>query len=194
MHQAGGRLQKAHKQGFTLIELSIVLVIIGLIIGGILVGQDLIRAAGVRATISQIEQYNTAANTFRVKYDYLPGDIPDPAASNFGLAARGTHTGEGDGNGVITGNLTGTSSTVCPYCEGAGETVMFWRDLSVVGLVDGAFNVATSNSVPGYTITDSSSVSTRWVSAYIPQARLGGGNYIYVWSGGLSSSSGGGRR
>ena len=43
------------ERGFTLIELSIVLVIIGLIVGGVLVGQDLIRAAQVRATISQIE-------------------------------------------------------------------------------------------------------------------------------------------
>jgi prepilin-type N-terminal cleavage/methylation domain-containing protein len=45
--------------GFTLIELSIVLVIIGLIVGGVLVGQDLVKAAGVRATISQIEKFNT---------------------------------------------------------------------------------------------------------------------------------------
>jgi len=43
-------------KGFTLIELSIVLVIIGLIVGGVLVGHDLIRAAGVRATISQVEK------------------------------------------------------------------------------------------------------------------------------------------
>jgi prepilin-type N-terminal cleavage/methylation domain-containing protein len=65
------------KHGFTLIELSIVLVIIGLIVGGILVGRDLISAAAVRAQISQIERYHTAANTFRTKYAYLPGDIPN---------------------------------------------------------------------------------------------------------------------
>ncbi len=46
--------------GFTLIELSIVLVIIGLIIGGVLVGKDLIKAAEIRATISQINKYNHA--------------------------------------------------------------------------------------------------------------------------------------
>jgi len=51
--------------GFTLVELSIVLVIIGLIAGGILVGQDMIEAATVRAQISQIEKYETAANAFR---------------------------------------------------------------------------------------------------------------------------------
>ena len=53
---------------FTLIEMSIVLVIIGLIVGGVLVGQDLIRAAYVRAQVSQIEKFNTALNTFYGKY------------------------------------------------------------------------------------------------------------------------------
>lgn len=51
------------RQGFTLIELSIVLVIIGLIVGGILVGRELISAAEIRATVSQIEKYNTSVNT-----------------------------------------------------------------------------------------------------------------------------------
>ena len=93
--------QRLTKSGFTLIELSIVLVIIGLIVGGVLVGQDLIRAATVRAQISQIEKFNTAANTFFGKYGYLPGDIKDPEASNFGFAPRGPMPGEGDGNGLI---------------------------------------------------------------------------------------------
>ena len=54
------------KKGFTLIEMSIVLVIIGLIIGGVLLGRDLISAAAVRAQIAQIEKYNAAVNTLRV--------------------------------------------------------------------------------------------------------------------------------
>src|SRR5580693_9186033 len=67
--------------GFTLIELSIVLVIIGLIIGGVLVGQDLINAAQARAIITDIERFNTAANTFESKYGCLPGDCVN--ATNF---------------------------------------------------------------------------------------------------------------
>src|ERR1700756_2788750 len=108
------------KSGFTLIEMSIVLVIIGLIIGGILTGQDLINAAAIRAQISQIEKYNTAVNTFYGKYGYLPGDIPDPQASSFGFSPRGTLTGQGDGNGIIEGN------TGCGLASGptqAGETL-----------------------------------------------------------------------
>ena len=72
------------------------LVIIGLIVGGVLVGQDLIRAAEVRATISQIEKYNTAVNTFRGKYDALPGDISN--AAQYGFVARAGTQGRGDGN------------------------------------------------------------------------------------------------
>ena len=51
----------------------------------VLVGRDLIEAAAIRSQISQIEKYNTAANTFRTKYDYLPGDLPADGASQVGL-------------------------------------------------------------------------------------------------------------
>ena len=77
------------QKAFTLIELSIVLVIIGLIVGGVLVGQDLIKAAEIRAQVSQLEKFNTAVNTFHVKYNDIPGDIR--RAAIFGMATR---TGE----------------------------------------------------------------------------------------------------
>ncbi len=89
------------EDGFTLIEISIVLVVIGLIAGVILVGQDLINAAAIQAQISQIQGYNTAVRTFEVKYNNLPGDIPNPAAGNYGFQPRGQYAGEGDGNGVL---------------------------------------------------------------------------------------------
>jgi hypothetical protein len=81
---------KRKKSGFTLIDISIVLVIIGLIVGEVLVGRDLIEASRIRAQISQLEKFNLVANTFKLKYGYLLGDIPEPHASAFGFAARGT--------------------------------------------------------------------------------------------------------
>jgi prepilin-type N-terminal cleavage/methylation domain-containing protein len=77
-----------HRQtrAFTLIELSIVLVIIGLIVSGILFGRELIAAAQVRAQISQLSSYSKAFRTFQNKYAALPGDINNP--SYFGLSTH----------------------------------------------------------------------------------------------------------
>jgi prepilin-type N-terminal cleavage/methylation domain-containing protein len=167
------RGQSSYSQGFTLIELAIVLVIIGLIVGGILVGQNLISAAAVRATITQVEKYNTAANTFREKYGYLPGDINATAAAQFGFVARGSSAGEGDGNGIIEG-VNHTNGQNYGYAEGGGETVMFWVDLSTANLIDGGFSTA-SPSVPV-------AISVTALPNYFPAAKLGGGNYFYVFS------------
>src|ERR1700722_6343740 len=127
--------------GFTLIEMSIVLVIIGLVVGGVLVGQDLIRAAYVRAQITQIEKFNSAANTFYGKYQALPGDLNQSVATTFGFAARGLQPGQGDGNGILMNGLGGWQYG---YCQGVGEVMMFWVDLSTAGLIDGGFNTASS--------------------------------------------------
>ena len=65
-------MQNNATYGFTLIELSIVLVIIGFVVGGVLVGQELIETAKLRAVVSQIDQIRVGANTFRTKYNALP--------------------------------------------------------------------------------------------------------------------------
>lgn len=67
--------------GFTLVEMSIVLVIIGLIVGGVLVGRDLIRAAKVISVVSDVNSFKSAIIIFKSKYAYLPGDLPN--ASEF---------------------------------------------------------------------------------------------------------------
>ena len=168
--------------GFTLIELSIVLVIIGLIVGGVLVGQDLIRAAYIRAQISQIEKFNTAVNTFYGKYQALPGDMNAQVAQTNGFAARGTNPGEGDGNGIIEGYVYGRG---LGFVFVPGETGMFWVDLSSVvagGLIEGGFNMASS------TVPLSSDVIVSAISQYFPTAKIGNGNYIYAYSGDIIGS------
>jgi prepilin-type N-terminal cleavage/methylation domain-containing protein len=88
---------KYKNPGFTLIELSIVLVIIGLLAGGILIGRDLIREAELRSQIRQFQEYELAYRTFQTKYDCLPGDC-----------ARAQELFEneinGNGNGLIETN------------------------------------------------------------------------------------------
>jgi len=157
--------------GFTLIELSIVLVIIGLLIGGILVGRDLISAATIRSQISQIDKYNSAVNTFRLKYNALPGDMLPATATALGFFARTGGTGDGDGNGVI-GGLTATPIGGAFYLLG-GETVLFWTDLSKAGLIDASLNDSNDALVNGGT-TDAQ------YAAELPHAKIGNGNYVWV--------------
>jgi prepilin-type N-terminal cleavage/methylation domain-containing protein len=176
MSKIGFRHRTRRSSGFTLIELSIVLVIIGLIVGGILVGRDLVEAAGMRATLAQIEKYQQAVNTFRGKYGGLPGDLPVDLSSQFGFAARGTAHGQGDGDGIIMGWTSGT----CWYCFGAGEPLVFWNDLSQAGLVAGNYAQA-SETVAVLAVTGTK------INSYFPAAALGGGNNIYAFSGGMKN-------
>jgi prepilin-type N-terminal cleavage/methylation domain-containing protein len=161
--------------GFTLIELSVVLVIIGLIVGGILYGVDMIKAAAVRSQVSQIEKFNTAVNTFMNKCGGLPRDISAQGASACGLQPRGQYAGEGDGNGVIEGVSGGVAGANSSTWECAGETAMFWVDLSTAGLIEGNFNTASSTIAPG-------TISGTTLNLYFPQAKVGEGNYIFVYS------------
>jgi prepilin-type N-terminal cleavage/methylation domain-containing protein len=167
----------SYRQGFTLIELSIVLVIIGLIVGSVLAGQNLISAAAVRAQISQIERYNTAANTFRGKYGYLPGDIPSVNAVSFGFGARGIYPGEGDGNAVIEGSYGyAQTGNYGPY-QGGGETLMFWQDLGAAHLID-FVGISNTSSI----LCCMGNIPSASLSQYFPTAKIGQGNYVYAWS------------
>ena len=79
-----------NNQGFTLVELSLVLVIVGLLIGGILVGQSMLSTAKTQQLIKTANQYIIAARNFKTTYNYYPGDYP---RADFGCA--------GDGDGMM---------------------------------------------------------------------------------------------
>jgi prepilin-type N-terminal cleavage/methylation domain-containing protein len=115
--------------GFTLIELSIVLVIIGLIAGGILVGRDLIKAAEIRQEVSRLSSYETAFHTFRLKYDGVPGDFNQP-----GIIDGVTAGHYGDGNGIVDDFFNGNQ------LNDPNEGAYAWEHLSKAQLIDGNFN------------------------------------------------------
>lgn len=81
------------KKGFTLVELSIVLVVIGLLVGGILVGKNLIESSGINATVHQLGQFDAGVIKFVTMYKQIPGD-----SKSFG----------GDGDGAIESHNFGT--------------------------------------------------------------------------------------
>lgn len=169
--------------GFTLVELSIVLVVIGLIVGGILTGQSLIEAAGVRAQISQIENYRTAVNTFRGRFGYLPGDMPDPYASQFGFQTRGTLRGQGDSNGLLEGNCSGN---VYGWFQGCGENAVFWEDLSTAELIHSSIVGFEVNGINypymlGFN-TGPSLTSNPSIREWLPEAKIRDSNFVYTYS------------
>jgi len=115
---------------FTLVELAIVLVIIGLVVGGVLVGKDLIESAEDRSFISQLNEYTTAVNAFKNKYNSIPGDIAN--ATQF---FSGVTNGNGDGKITINGGPV----------HGL-EATQFWRHLSLAGMIPGAYDGAEANT------------------------------------------------
>ena len=158
------------QSGFTLIELSIVLVIIGLIVGGVLVGQDLIKAAEIRATVTQIERYSTAVHTFRNKYNGLPGDLVNPTYFFPSVTGADSATpGLANGDGLIHG------SSFVPLQIGLnGEAAVFWYELSQANLIPE--RITNSNlATQVYPVIDAS---------VLPPAKLGKGNYLHVGTAG----------
>jgi prepilin-type N-terminal cleavage/methylation domain-containing protein len=166
---------KPVRYGFTLIEISIVLIIIGLISAGVLVGRDLIRASEIRATISQKLRYDTAVNAFRDKYNGLPGDLTAEQADAFGFFFfdDSPQTGFGDGNGLLeNGQWAGTG--MFPLAQ-TGEVMLFWRHLSEAQLIDGLYG-QTIDPVTG----DSATAPDLNVGRHLPRSKLSTVSYFSV--------------
>jgi len=126
------------QSAFSLVELSIVLVILGLLTGGILGGQALIRAAELRAISSEHSRWVTAAQTFRDKYFTIPGDMNnatafwgEDAAQCETAGPNGTPgTCNGNGDGMIMGGAANVTT----------EAFQLWKQLTLAGLVEGTYS------------------------------------------------------
>ena len=129
----------SQQKGFTLVELTVVLVIIGLIVAGVVGGKSLIRAAKVRAVVAEVHNYQTAFNVFVDKYNNLPGDFPR-AEGTPGFPFEGQTTGNGNGNGQISwGSNTGSTAN-------SNEGIMAWQHLNLEGLIGGPYGSHLSNA------------------------------------------------
>ncbi len=131
---------KSQQSGFTLVEIAIVLVIIGLLLGGILKGQELINSAKVKNLANDFRTIPTFIYAYQDKFKALPGD--DAAASTHmaGPPAATNANAANIGNGVIDGNWNSTTGT--------DESVLFWQHVRMANLAAGPTVVADPDYYP----------------------------------------------
>ena len=165
-------------RGFSLVELSIVLVILGLLVGGVTVGQSMIRSGEVRAVAAEVSGYTAAVNAFKTQYEGMPGDLRN-ATAYFGTAAScpgdettpktTAATCNGDGDGAVFGS-TGTNY----------ERHLFWHHLGAAKLIPELLTGVRSSSASDNYVTN---------GLNIPISKLTDGGYaIYRSQSGAASS------
>lgn len=140
-------MQYSKTQGFSLVELSVVLVILGIVVGGILSGKTLIRAAELRAISTELQHYESAAHQFQQLYETLPGDLTN--ATEF-WGDNITHCSDVTVDDGSPGTCNGNSSERLDWGSAAseeGEFFLFWNHLALAGFIEGTYTgIAGSGS------------------------------------------------
>ena len=161
-----------NQSGFSLLEMGIVLIIIGLIVGGVFVGQGMIRTSQLRSIISDVDRYIKAVDAFQQKYFALPGDMSTAESfwgSDSGCPAVASNTVKkpetcnGNGDGRI--GVNGSSDTY--------EIFRAWQQLGNAGMVGGGFTGVTGTGSSVHAVLDQNS----------PRASLSSAGYTLMYWG-----------
>lgn len=159
----------SRQAGFTLVELAIVMIIIGLLIGGILKGQELITNARVTASVNQAKGVDAALSTFFDQYAGMPGDILTPTTRIPGCGAA-LCAKAGNGNGRIGGNAAEVDPTLAP--TGGSEGAASFVQLAAAGILGGA-----DASLGAY------------AAGAVPDFKMGGGKLALGYSNGTGANT-----
>lgn len=166
----------AMKKGFSLVELSIVLVILGLLVGGVLTGQSLIRAAELRSVTTEFTRYTTAMGSFRDKYFALPGDMTN-AQSFWGVGAACPGISSTAVGGACNGNGDGVLATGAAT---SNEIFGAWEQLALAGLIEGTY---TGNSGDTTAANQTAIIGTN-----VPRSKMGNAGWTLFWFGTVAIS------
>lgn len=169
------------QSGFTLIEMAIVLIVIGLLAGGIIAGRHLVRSGDIQDVTRDLDYYSSIVGTFQDTYYALPGDMPN-ATAQWGAAhatpatcattaSTGKETCDGNGDGKIDDMATASTDDY--------EQFRFWQQLVNAGLMEARFTgVAggggTAHAVPG---------------SNVPESSFNGGGFAVVYAGNLAADA-----
>ena len=141
---------RSKQSGFTLVEIAIVLVIIGLLLGGVLKGQELINSAKIKHVANDLNGIAAGVYAYQDRYKTFPGD-------DGGAQARWASTFNGNKNGVVGADPTGVAAASTANYNDApptalaattNETILFWHHMRIAGFVAGATTAADGGNQP----------------------------------------------
>lgn len=163
------------QRGFTLVEIAVVLVIIGLLLGGVLKGQELINSAKVKSLINDFRSVSTMIYAYQDRFRFFPGDDPK-ADDHVGTGAVATTPSSGDarGNGRIGGAWDSTTAT--------DESYRLWYQLRKANLTTGSTDLTAP---PADFLPNNAESGRIGVTGYSPIGSLAGS--FFVCSGGITA-------